>query len=222
MISLALLGAMFGATDAVANNDAQLWLNGGLRYRPVKKVSLTFDQQIRRDQNLTKTDSIISDLAGAWRLQKWLRLGLGYRLEWERTKKDELERVQRLHLQARLKHRVGPLALALRLRLQEKYERDGEDIESTQTFRPRLSLAVPGWQGLEPTLSGETFHRLGVSGNDGWRKIRLTVGTSLPGTKTHRYSVFYRSQIPLADPDDPVEHILGLGYQYRVRRRKAK
>jgi len=210
------------ATDASAQNDAQLWLNGGLRYRPAKAWTLTFDQQIRQDQNLTRTESVISDLASSWRVQKGLRLGLGYRLEWERTKKNAFERVQRVHVQGRLKRRLGRTGLGFRLRLQQKYEVDGGVMEMTRTLRPRVSLSTPGPGWLEPTLSGESFHRLGAGTNESWRKLRLTLGTDLPGGKSHRFSTYYRAQIPLADPDDPLEHILGLGYQYRVPKRKAK
>lgn len=213
---------LLAGAEALADSDAQLWLNGELRYRPVKTVTLSIDEQLRLDQNASRLNSIISDLSGSWRLQKWLRLGLGYRFEMESNKKDELESAQRLHVQSRLKYALGPVALSYRVRLQEKHEPDGDETERTRTLRHRFALAVDRGGDLEPGFSVETFNRLGEDGTRSWRKLRLTLGTEIRGPKPHRFQVFYRAEMPLADPDDPLEHIGGLGYQYRIPRKKKK
>ena len=212
-----ILIVSFGAN---ASNDSQLWLNAGLRYRVAKPMTLELDQQLRLDRNIARIKSILSDLSGTWRLKKWVRLGLGYRFEREKNKRDESELTQRIHIQSRLKYDLGPATLSYRLRLQQKYEPDGDQSEKTQMVRHRFALSVDRGGWIQPSFSGETFQRLGVDATQAWRKLRLTLGADLRGPKRHRFKVFYRAQMPLADPDDPLEHIAGLGYQFRLRRKK--
>jgi hypothetical protein len=200
-----------------ASAEAQLWSEAGLRYRPGKAWALGAQQQLRFDQDLSRLGNIISDLTLAWRPKKWLRLGIGYRYEWESSKKDERRTAQRGLLQAQLKKRLAIASFSYRLRLQQTAKERQSGIQTTPALRHRLSVSYAPKTLVTPSLAAELYTRFVGAAPTIWHKLRLTAAAGHALDKTNEIEVFLRLQIPLADPADPVEQILGLAYRYTIK-----
>jgi len=218
---LALLACVLAPESAHAESDAQLWTSAGVQYRINKKVRVEATQHVRLDENISQLDSIKTELSSAWKINKGLRLGGGYRLSMNANKDDELEPVHRLFVQGQFKGDVGPVSLSYRLHFQEDLEKDDE-LEFEHTIRNKLGAEYDTDTPYTPSLSLESFTELTGDAPFSQDKLRLTTGLEIRPEKAHVFDLFYRLQVPMADPDDPLEHIIGLGYQYRLRRPKKK
>jgi len=201
---------------ACAENEGQLWLNAGVRYPVSKKFNLEMTQHLRFDENISSFDNIKTDLEAGWKVADWLRTGTGYRYTLE-ADDDGLEPEHRFHLQGQAKNGFGPLDISYRLRFQEGLEfKDAWEFE--HEIRNRLSVDIDTDTDLTPGVSFEAFTVILGDEPIVQDKLRLTSGLEIQPNKRHVAELFYRMEIPLEDKDDPLEHILGIGYQYRIKR----
>lgn len=212
-----LLGVLALNQSAFGQDEAQLWLESGLRIKAHKNLSLEWTENIRLRNNLSSFDSIKSDLDAEWKAHKSLRLGMGYRLSFEANKNGVLEGSHRVHLQAVAKHKVGRLRVAYRLRFQEGIKREDQETRFRHVMRNRLKVQYDTNALAEPDLAVEVFNRFADKQAVQLQKIRTTAGVSLRLNKAHKMRAYYRLEVPLFKPTDPRHHIIGLGYQYRLK-----
>ena len=216
MRSLAMVALLWSGSLWAADN--QLWNEIGLGYRATKAVSVGLSGQLRFDQDLSRLANQIIDTDLQWRAARWLRLGLGYRLENEKSKKDEWRKASRPHVDARFKVRLGSASLAYRLRLQEKSEEKKDGEEQTASLRHRLSFAYTATKKLRPGGSAELFTRFDQQVPNQLHKMRLTASLAYKLSGKHSLKSFLRLQVPIAKADDPLEQIIGLGYELTMKR----
>lgn len=216
-----LFFSLLGSQSAIGA-DAQVWINAGMRYKPTKKVSLNVNQHLRLDQNVSRVQGILTDLSVSWRAKKWFRLGGGYRFQMDSNKDGLLLPGHRLHIQARLKHGFGPVDLSYRLRFQETLEHDEGEIDARHTMRNRIGVDFDTNTIVTPGLSAELYTRFADKEPVLLKKLRITTGFDIKPTKSHVLTVYYRLHVPIYEKDDPKDHIVGLGYQYRIPRKKKK
>ena len=215
-------GMLACSGPALAADDAQLWMSAGVRVRPTKRLRLNFDQQLRLDQNLSRVDKVNTDVTLTYKARKWLSLGGGYRFSMRTGDSDALGPSQRLHVQGQVSGDLGPVGVSYRLRFQDSFAWDNSKLDLEHTLRNRVALNYDTDTMVTPGIAAELFTRLAERQEELLKKIRITVGVRLKPNKKHAVDVFYRMHLPLADPENPVEHIVGLGYEYRLPRKKKK
>lgn len=205
------------ANLACADSDGQLWMSAGVRYPVSKKFNLEAAQHLRFDEDISSFDNIKTDLEASWKVASWLRTGTGYRFTLEADDDDGLEREHRFHLQGQPKKSLGPVDVSYRLRFQEGLEFKDE-WEFEHEFRNRLSVDIDTDTDVTPGVSFEAFTI--VLGDEPivQDKLRLTSSVEVQPNKRHVGELFYRMEIPLEDEDDLLEHIVGIEYQYRIKR----
>jgi hypothetical protein len=205
---------VLAAAPARAETDLQTWFEAGLGRRLGKRVDLSFEQHLRFDQDVSRLQAVMPELGLAYRLHKLVRFGLGYRFIYERDKDGVLVIRHRLHAEARPRYELGPVEISYRLRYQEQI-RDATADGLRHTLRNRLQVALEKTRPWIPAVAAETFHRLGDGEAIRLRKLRLTAGVGYQ-LGDHEIELFYRVEILQDDPDDPIPHILGLGYEYEL------
>ncbi len=209
-----------GLPAKVVAGDVQLWTEAGLRYQINKEFRLKFDQHLRLDQDLSATDSIMPELAVSYRPVKFLRLAAGYRFIAEPLDSGQesyLESWHRFFVDVRLRHRLGPVTLRYRLRLQEQFGfpwAKGEQLTAKHTIRNKIEVELNAGAGIKPFLAGEIFNR--IDDADGpFHKWRVGVGLQYT-LHDHRLALSYRrEEFLFDDPDNETRHIVALGYHYR-------
>jgi len=198
-------------SPAAAQTDVQLWTVAGVRYRPSRPVRLDLDLHLRVDDNVSRLGKLMPELGASYDPARWLRLGLGYRFMYARDNNGNLEVAHRLHVQGRARGDVGPVELSYRLRFQERIKNNLRHV-----IRNRLGLSVDTDTDVTPGMSMELFTRLGDGQALMFDKWRLTIGATW-SANSNVFDLFYRAEIAIDDPNDPTLHIIGLGYQRRVR-----
>jgi hypothetical protein len=206
----AAAATLLGPAAARAEGDLQLWLEAGVAKKLDKRFAVGFEQHLRFDQDVSRLQAVMPEVSASYRAADPLRFAIAYRLLYERDGDGALVVRHRGHVEARVRHDVGPVELTYRLRFQEEI-RPGDD--PRHTLRNRLSIQLEETKPWLPTIAAETFHRLGDEEAIELRKLRLTAAV-VRTFGDHEAQLFYQVEILQADPLDPVPHILGAGYHY--------
>ncbi len=211
-----LLGLLAASPPAAAQSETGLWTEAALRANVAPRWRIGGALHLRFDRDVSRMSLVGPEARVEHRLPRGLRLGGGYRFEWRRIAGD-LRAAHRLHLDLRVRLlKAGRLRLGYRLRLQERLrDRPSGRSDVRGTLRNRLALAAEANEWLTSSVAAESF--TGMHGrNSGWlRKVRVTLGLDA-ALGTTDLDVYYRAQVPVGRPDDPVEHILGFGLRVRI------
>jgi hypothetical protein len=213
------LGAALGASLGIlvgggsARADSQLWMEAGFELEPRTRFELEIAPQIRFDQDLSRFLAFVPELTLRYRATTWLRVGGGYRFEYERDNDGELVVRHRVSADARVRLDLDPLRVDHRLMLVEQYRPSSNDQYRT-VLRNRTELRLRAWQRWTPSIGAELFHALGDLDMVAYDRLRLTGGLAYD-RGDHELSVFFRVELH-TDPADDTDYILGLGYNFEL------
>lgn len=203
------------ATSAPATADTQLWTELGVRHDLDKKWTLTFDQHIRFDDDISRLGSAMPEPGISYRVKKWLRTGVGYRYEYERDNDGVLVSRHRVYGWGRLRKELGDVQLGYRLQLQEQWRPDANPV-NRHTVRNRGDAAYLGLGAFVPGASVEMHHILNEDGNTiHLGKVWLTGGVEWEHDQLS-VDVFYRLITGQHDSSEPNGHVIGLGVHYEI------
>ncbi|HUQ06266.1 MAG TPA: DUF2490 domain-containing protein [Kofleriaceae bacterium] len=212
----AVLLATLVASAAPAAADTQLWTELGVRHDLNKKVTLSFDQHIRFDADVSRLGSFMPEPGISYRVKKWFRTGVGYRFEYERNNDDELVSRHRAYIWGRLrKDFAKTIQLSYRLQLQEQWRPDANPV-NRHTIRNRGDVAYIGMKELTPFGSVESHHIL----NEDGKTIQLGKVWVTGGLEWEHgaigVDVYYRLITGQRDSNEPNGHVIGFGLHYQI------
>jgi hypothetical protein len=212
-LSAAIVVTSLGLDMAHGQSDTQLWAEGSIGRELSRTVAIGGGVHFRFDRDISELESAMPELELAYRVANWLRVGPGYRLEYERTGSGDFTVRHRLVGDANLRFDAGPVSFGYRVRLQESVRKKGNQT----VWRNKFGL---GWRGLKPWSPGVDIEFFSPLRDDDESihvaKVRFTVGTQYQLSKSNSVEVYYRVQEPEADPSDPTLHIFGLGYNQKL------
>jgi hypothetical protein len=216
-IALAVLVALLCAVRPLAAQDAetQLWTEVGVDYTAASRLHLLLSQHLRFDADISRLGSVMTESGLRYAPADWVRWGAGYRYMYERDNAGDFQSRHRVHADSRIQLQLEKLRAWHRLRCQVQFRRERDDgTPRRQTLRNQVGLQWLDWDLVEPYLAAELFHRL----DDPDRgvllsKLRLTAGVERDFAD-HGLELFYRVELLQADPEDPLLHIIGVGYQF--------
>lgn len=206
---------LVAAPPTPAEADTQLWTELALEHDLTRRWSLMFEQHVRFDADVSRVGSVMPEPSVSYRVEKWFRVGAGYRLEYERNNDDELVARHRAYVFTRLRKDLGDVRLDHRLQLQEQWRPDANRV-NRHTVRNRGEVSYGGLGAFTPVASVETHHILGEDGNTiHLGKLWLTAGVDWERDRLG-VGVFYRLVTAQHDPNDPTGHVVGLGVGYEI------
>lgn len=208
---VAPLLALASATPASA--ESQLWLESGIGASPARRVDVDATAQVRLDRDLTRFGALLPEVGARYRVERWLRVGGGGRLEYERNSAGELVLRGRASTDARVRVDVHRLRLAYRLMVVEQF-RPSSGNQLRSVLRNRVDVAYRGSRALRPWGGIELFHVLDDLDRLQYDRTRITAGTAYDSDH-EEVEVFVRVEVH-ADPAEPTYAILGLGYHYEL------
>jgi hypothetical protein len=197
----------------LAHADSQLWLDPGFGVSPSRRVGVDVTAQARFDRDVTRFAAFLPELTCHYRLKRWLRVGGGYRFEYERDSMDELVVRNRVSADARFRVDSARTRLTYRLQFVERFRPMSNNQYST-VLRNRVEVAYRGRGAWQPWGGVEVFHMLDDFDRLEYDRTRFTAGT-VHNTRDRDIAVFLRVEIH-ADPAEPTDAILGLAYHYEL------
>jgi len=211
LVACTAAGLLLSARPAAA--DVQQWTELGVKVDLPEKLTLSFDQHIRFDEDVSRLGSFMPEAGLQYRPLDWLRLAVGYRLQYERSGSGDMRARHRFFTDARARYDLGEVRLEYRLKLQDQYRPDDPDDTWRQTLRNRADVSYRAWKPWIPGASVELHHDLAQGDAIHLAKIWITAGGSW-SKKKRDLELFYRAEIPQAEPMDPTVHILGLAFHH--------
>ena len=213
VLSLLCAIGVIAATGGTAHADAQLWAEGGVSKEVSKRTEVQFTLHMRFDQDISRLTAVLPEASARYRIKKWLRVGGGYRLEYERKRNGEFVLRHRVSADVRFRYEVHPVRFDYKVMLLEQVRPSSNDQFRT-VLRNRIDVTYRASKPWTPGVAAEVFHALGDLDQVAYSKLRLTVGVTYERAR-HAFEVFYRAELH-ADPADPTFHILGLGYNFEL------
>ena len=194
------------AAPLSASADVALWTELGVDHAVSRRLDVGFDQHLRFDDDVSRVGAVMPELSMRFRVQRWLRLGAGYRYEYERDGDGMLVTRHRFDVRARTRIDVGSLRVTAEVRLARQLRPDKRDTER-HVLRERVSVSWRGLRPWQPSASVAVYHVLDDGRLD---KLRWTIGGA-HARRGRELELFYRLEQPLGG-DDPFLHIIGVGF----------
>jgi hypothetical protein len=225
-LGLALLLVM-GTTTQAQTNDFQTWISAGIKTDLSKRFSAGFQPQLRLTDNSTSVGSILLEPEVGFRVNKYLKLGLGYRFTIRPGSDHVNSTAHRLNLDVEGKKKFGNLGLSLRLRIQQgfqdPYVNENRAPYSAPTYnRNKLSVEYKVSKLWTPFVEGEVFFPLNDPRHRGLDRYRVTLGSAFNLKNRNAVDVFVRLQQEVYTANPETAYILGLGYTYDLKLPKGK
>lgn len=231
-ITLGILLCMLPPIGVLAQNgtyetirDLESWTSAKLKYRHSNKLDFSLEQQLRLKDDASTVDQYFTEFTVGYDILKPLNLAVGARYVKENDNVGKIQGYEthfRWNTDLTYKHSIERFDLKYRLRYQNKDELNVTELEgdtATQTARLKVGMDynIRNWK-FDPNLSAEIFNRL--SNNEGFNRIRLTLGTSYAFKKAGELGAFYRYEKQLMAENPKTTNIIGIKYQYTLKRDK--
>ncbi len=205
-----ILALSLSITTAKAQQqDAVLWLGASAEKKVMKKLDISFEQQVRFKQNMQQFNSSLSEVGLSYKLAKKVKIAGIYRYTVRRKTNSH-----RLSSHIQYKQRIKPLKLNVSGRI--KYQYDFTHLDYEQVLRPKVKLTYSRKKyDFEPFIANEWFYELDNRGNQ-FERFRITTGCNYHLHKQHDLSLFYTLQQALNVPNPSQEHIFGINYSFNL------
>ena len=199
-------------------NDFELWSGVQLRKNITKKLRVSFEEEIRFNENISDIKKFYSEIGLSYRLNKHIRFAARYRFTENKTILSYYSTRHRIMADISLRYKISRLFIAFRSRYQIKYI----DIYSSETgFVPRnhsrnkLSLKYNIRKNpVSPFTSGELYYQLNNPEGNQLDKLRYTAGFEYNINKKNSFDIYFRIQQQI-NVNNPVKsYIIGVKYFY--------
>ncbi len=201
-------------------NDFELWSGVQLRKKITKKLRVSFEEEIRFNENISDIKKFYSEISLSYRLNKYIRFAARYRFTENKTLLSYYSTRHRIMADISLRYRISRLTVAYRARYQTKYI----DIYSSETgfvpqnhSRNKLSLKYNIRKNpVSPFISSELYYQLNNPEGNRLDKLRNTAGFEYNINKKNSFDIYFRIQQQI-NVNNPVKsYIIGVGYFYML------
>lgn len=189
-----------------SQNDFGLWTNLAVEKEITKKFEIQVEGEGRFNQNVTRLNSLLSELSVKYKFNKYYALGASYRFTY--YTKNAFG--NRFTLSNQVKYKIEDFTLNYRLNLQS----DLSDVDPVEyKIRNRIGVDYKINKHWELGLTGELFYSFYYNRNM-FDRYRFAFGVDHKLNKHHKIgaSLMFQQEFNVADPQSDV--VLGLGYKY--------
>lgn len=216
---LVVAGLVVVPDTRAQQKDFQVWPSAGLNFDLPRKFRAMVEEEIRLKENCTQLDRQINSFGAGYRINKFARVAVYYRLESKQDHPGLYNWRQGVYGDLSLKYSTGRLSFDYRARLQSakvefNRQNDRSDKRLTQRHKAGCTYNVPDIP-LELSAEGELFCK---SGN-GYplSAYRLWAGIAWKPGKVHEFALKYGidREVQVADP--LTAYILALDYTFNIK-----
>ncbi len=171
----------------------------GIDYKIKKGLHLTFEEEIRADENFAELNRLQTSLGLTYKPVSWLKLGMGYTLinpyKTDKQLDDDSSYTgfwaprHRVYGEITGYYKLGDFQFSLRERLQFTHNADAsanvyQSNPNALALKSRIGVKYKGWTMVEPSLSFEVRTAL----NDPWGTTSGSLQTNKSGKTYYAYT----------------------------------
>ena len=206
--NILLSGVCFGYED----EGFQWWTSAEASTELAKDWKATFQQEMRLGDDGGNFYYEHSDLLFTYSgLAKWLDVGAGFRLVYEKDSHDEWQRENRPHLNVTLKGKLFDCSVSSRNRFEYRDRTAAEDVwRYRNKFTVNLPFELTALK-LKPYTADEIFITLN---DDNIDRNRLYIGVTLPLREGVDVDIYYMWQASRSSGEWKDIEVLGTGLKF--------
>lgn len=195
-----------------------LWAEVGAEGKIVKRTKWNAELNARIGERGLET--FFPQAGVEYKLTKWLRPSVEYRLILDKNKYDNYKVGHRINANLEAKHNIKRLEYGLRVRYQYAFSRITQDaynadFDQALRFKPFLEYDINN-SIFTPAISAEFFLNPTYGPNSpGFDKIRFAVGSKFELDGPHSVSFKYQLDKWLYNYKKGLRHVLSLSYGYK-------
>ncbi len=197
-------------------NDFQLWPFVKLNVQVVKNLKFHIEEEARFQENVTQLGRQISDAGISYKINKYIRTGVFYRLEDDRDKTNHYSWKNGIYGDLSLRCYPQRFTLEYRLRIQSsKIETTNREASLFDGFRHRHKITaeynikgVP----ISPVLEGELFVKQSAGQGSEISGFRTWIGLNYTIKKVHTITLKYGIDQEYHVNDPLRSYIIAFGY----------
>ena len=205
--------------------DLESWTSAKLKYKFSKKLDFGIEEQLRLKDDARTVDQYFTEITADYDITKHIGIGLGGRYIKQNDNVGKIQGYEshfRWNVDAAYKHEIKRFDLKYRIRYQNKdelqiSEAQGDTAKRTVRLKVSADYNIKNWK-LDPEVAAEVFNRLNNS--EGLYRMRFTVGTTYKFKKAGELGAFYRIEKELQGDYPKTTNIIGVQYQYTLKRKK--
>jgi hypothetical protein len=229
ILLLALLICIIGTTRIDAQNrsdydDFGSWNTFNLKYVLNKKVVLSYTQELRFRENLSRLNLLYSEFGAEYRFNSSIKTSLSYRWTDKFLIDNTFSFRHRLTWDVVGKVSYKKINIAFRNRIQVE-NRDIRVSESGKVpewyWRKKLDISYKLNKKISPYFSTEIRYQLfdprNVESDDTWHRIRFQGGLDYEPNKANKYGIYYMVQQEWNVPKNEGLFIFGLEYTRTIK-----
>lgn len=207
-------------TQTLETSTGELWTDVSFRLKMSKKVSTTFTQQTRFDDNISRNYLVAPEISIKYKLKDWWHLEGGYRYKYERDNDADFQNRYRFYTNTRFRLKLKPVTYEFRLQWQKEYRDELDDgSETRHILRSRLKTKLRKVPVVSPYASIEMFQRLDGFDKDisagTVQKLRYGLGFKWQRGPVELNACYFHVS-PIDDSQDLSRNILSLGLRFNI------
>lgn len=196
--------------------DSETRLEAGLKYKVLPSLTLAGSAQVRMGISPWKVNSLLPEAVVKFRVVDALAFATGYRFNWDRNSEGDFRAKQRVFADALGKLRLQPFSAKARLRIQEEWRKTRKgNPRNESTLRIGVGLKWQATATVAPQIGVEHFLALEKLEAEQTRKWRTSIGAEWT-LGQFELEGSYRLDLPVADEEGPVTHLIVLGGTYSL------
>ncbi len=207
--------------------DLETWNSIGVRLNIEDNWEFGLNEELRLKANSSSVSNYLTDLDINYIGWKNFELGAGFRFLRNNDTEGNIqgyENHSRYHLELTYKHKITRFKFDYRLRFQRKNELGVSEEEGdfpNRYLRLKLGIEynIKNWK-LDPKFSAEIFRHYEEGEQNGFNKIRWTIGTDYKLKKIGAFKLFYRMERELNVSYPKTTNIIGFSYVYTFKIKK--
>lgn len=204
---LVLLSSLLSVVAVAQQTDLGMWNGIAIEKELSKKFEFQMEEEIRFADNITRINSLLTELGLTYKANKYYRIGLSYRFTY-RPKNGAID--NRITLSNEARYKLEDFTFTYRLNVQKDFSTK-EPIE--YKIRNRLGIDYKINKHWEVGIAGELFYSFYYNRNV-LDRYRLKWGVDHRFNKHHSlgFTLIFQEEFNVANPDREV--ILATKYKY--------
>jgi|WetSurSiteA1Bulk_404760.scaffolds.fasta_scaffold00327_6 hypothetical protein len=202
-------------------NDFQCWPSIQMNLEVIKNLKVQIEEEVRLQENCSQFGKQINDIGLSYRINKYLRTALYYRIEADWKNADDFVWRNGAYADVAFRYEPGRFTLGYRLRVQSsRIEMGNKEEQLFSRIRNRHKFTVEyDIKGIPiaPFAEGELFIDFG--GPDGYSlsSYRAWAGVSYAINKQNELSLKYGIDQELNTPDPLRAFVIAVSYSVDLK-----
>jgi hypothetical protein len=206
--------------------DFQCWPSVKLNLEIVNDLNFHLEEELRFHENSSQIKRQLNDIGISYRLNKYIKAGIFYRLEADWKNADEYSWRNGLYSDISLRYGIQRFIFSYRMRLQSsKIELSGKETELFDGFRHRHKFSADyDVKGIPvvPFVEAELFAEYSGPEKSTFRGYRAWIGLDYILNKRHTFTLKYGVDREVNTADPLTAYIIALGYSIDLKLRSVK